>query len=93
VLLQRLKQYAAALGSIAEIVHNIELKDGKFDRPEVAGIERLITGICSAHKEDEISLARASASSWTCTNLSQDQARAKNTGLAERVCTASAKDR
>jgi hypothetical protein len=61
VLLQRLKLNDPALRAIAEIVHDIDLKDGKFGRPETAGIERLITGICTVHKEDEARLARASA--------------------------------
>jgi hypothetical protein len=61
VLLQRLTLNHLALRSIAEIVHDIDLKDGKFGRPETPGIERLITGICTAHKDDEARLARASA--------------------------------
>ncbi len=61
VLLQRLKLNHPALRPVAEIVHDIDLKDGKFDRPETAGIERLITGICTVHKDDEARLARASA--------------------------------
>jgi hypothetical protein len=48
-----------ALRVIAEIVHNIDLKDGKFDREETAGIDRLIAGIAMAHKEDEERLANA----------------------------------
>ena len=60
VLLQRLKLKQPALRAIAEIVHDIDLKDGKFGRPETPGIERLITGICSAHKEDVARLARVS---------------------------------
>jgi hypothetical protein len=61
VLLQRLKLNQLALRSIAEIVHDIDLKDSKFGRPETSGIERLITGICTLHKDDEARLARASA--------------------------------
>jgi hypothetical protein len=61
VLLQRLKLTDAALRPISEIVHDIDLKDGKFGRPETPGIERLITGICTAHKDDEARLARASS--------------------------------
>jgi hypothetical protein len=61
VLLQRLKLEDAALRPIAEIVHDIDLKDGKFGRVETSGIERLITGICMVHKDDEARLARASA--------------------------------
>lgn len=51
----------AGLRAIAEIVHDIDLKDGKFGRPECAGIERLITGICRAHRDDESRLARGCA--------------------------------
>jgi hypothetical protein len=61
VLLQRLKLSDAALRPIAEIIHDIDLKDAKFGRSETPGIERLITGICTAHKDDEVRLARASA--------------------------------
>src|SRR5262249_23000328 len=52
VLLQHLKLTDAALRPIAEIIHDIDLKDSKFGRAETPGIERLIAGICSAHKED-----------------------------------------
>jgi hypothetical protein len=61
VMLQRLKLNNPALRAIAEIVHDIDLKDAKFGRPETYGIERLITGICTMHKDDEERLARASA--------------------------------
>ena len=61
VLLQRLKLNHPALRPIAEIVHDIDLKDGKFGRPETPGLERLITGICTVYKEDEARFARASA--------------------------------
>jgi len=61
VLLKRLKLDNSALRPIAEIVHDVDLKDGKFGRPETSGIERLITGMCTAHKDDEMRLARGSA--------------------------------
>jgi hypothetical protein len=51
-----------ALRAIAEIVHDIDLKDGKYRREEAAGIDRLIAGIAMAHKKDVARLARASAS-------------------------------
>jgi hypothetical protein len=47
-----------ALVDIAEIVHDIDLKDGKFARPEAAGIERLLTGLIFANPEDEARLER-----------------------------------
>ena len=46
---------------IAEIVHDIDLKDGKFQRPETAGIARLIDGIAMSHKDDDTRLTRAAA--------------------------------
>src|SRR5438128_822576 len=61
VLLGRFALADAALRPIAEIVHDIDLKDGKFGRPETAGFEHLVAGIALAHREDEERLARASA--------------------------------
>lgn len=50
-----------ALSPIAEIVHDIDLKDSKYSRQETTGIDRLIAGIAMAHKDDETRLARGSA--------------------------------
>jgi hypothetical protein len=41
------------LRPIAEIVHDIDVKDGKFGRPEAAGIASLIAGIALAHRDDK----------------------------------------
>jgi hypothetical protein len=60
VLVARVGLDDAALKPIAEIVHDIDLKDGKFGRPETLGIDRVIAGIAMAHKEDETRRARAS---------------------------------
>lgn len=61
VLLQRFELGDPALRALAEIVHDIDLKDEKFARPEVAGIEPLINGIAMAHKADADRLARGEA--------------------------------
>ncbi len=61
VLMRCVDQSAPALRPLAEIVHDIDLKDARFGRPETAGVERLITGICSAHRDDESRLARGTA--------------------------------
>ena len=61
VLLAHLGLDDPALRLIAEIVHDIDVKDGKFGRPEVAGIEPLIAGIAVAHRADEQRLARGGA--------------------------------
>jgi hypothetical protein len=61
VLLARLGIDDAALRPIAEIVHDIDLKDGKFGRPEASGIDRLIAGIAMGHSDDETRLERGAA--------------------------------
>lgn len=61
ILIERFRLTDPALGPIAAIVHDIDLKDAKFGRPETAGIERLIAGIAMGHADDEGRLARGSA--------------------------------
>jgi len=61
VLLQRMKLNDAALRAIGEIIHDIDLKDSKFGRPEASGINCVITGICRASKDDDARLSRSSA--------------------------------
>ena len=48
----------AALERIAGIVHDLDLKDGKFGHPEAPGIDRLIAGIVAAHAGDRERLER-----------------------------------
>lgn len=52
VLLERLKIADNALRPIAEIIHDIDLKDSKFGRPEISGIALIVNAICTKHKED-----------------------------------------
>lgn len=61
VLVERLGLAAPALRAVAEIVHDIDLKDGKFRREEAAGIGQLVAGIVAAHADDETRLARGLA--------------------------------
>jgi hypothetical protein len=61
VLIERTGLNEPALGPIAEIVHDIDLKDSKFGRQDTPGIERLIAGIAMGHKDDETRLARGTA--------------------------------
>src|SRR5262245_36722688 len=60
VLLDRCGLKDAALRAIAEIIHDIDLKDGKFGRTEVAGIRTLIEGIGAATNDDTQRIARGS---------------------------------
>lgn len=52
-----------ALRCLAEIVHDIDLKDDKFGRQETQGIQHLIAGIAQAHAADDMRL-NASATVW-----------------------------
>jgi hypothetical protein len=47
-----------ALRAIAEIVHDIDLRDEKYARPETAGVQSTVTGICTGVRDD---LARITA--------------------------------
>jgi hypothetical protein len=53
VLLARAGLSDPALQAIAEIVHDIDLKDGKYGREEATGIAHLIAGIAMANQDDE----------------------------------------
>jgi hypothetical protein len=61
VLLQKFGLTDPALKQIAEIVHDIDLKDEKFGREDAFGVDRLIAGIAMSHPEDEKRLAEGSA--------------------------------
>ncbi|ESZ11256.1 chromate resistance protein [Mesorhizobium sp. M0923] len=58
VLLNRSGIVDPALQAIAEIVHDIDLKDGKFSRDETTGIASLIAGIAMTNKGDEQRIAQ-----------------------------------
>lgn len=53
VLLGRSGMTDPALNAIAEIVHDIDLKDNKFAREEASGIARMIEGLAISHQDDE----------------------------------------
>ena len=53
VLRRRFALEDPALRAIAEIVHDVDLKDAKFSRPEAPGLDRLIAGIALRHEDDE----------------------------------------
>ena len=58
VLCQRLRLTQPGISAIAEIIHDIDVKDAKFGRPETAGVAAQINGLCLAHREDEERLRR-----------------------------------
>jgi len=57
VLLREFALSEAALRSLGEIVHDVDVKDGKFARPEAPGLERLLAGLSLRHPDDEARLA------------------------------------
>jgi hypothetical protein len=61
VLVGRAGLIDPALAAIAEIVHDIDLKDGKFGREETGGIAHLIDGLSVSHKTDEQRVKRGAA--------------------------------
>ncbi len=49
------------LKKVAELVHEIDLKDGKYDTPEAKGIEEILMGIRKMSKDDADALERGMA--------------------------------
>jgi hypothetical protein len=60
-LLRRFALDDPALVPIAEIVHDIDLKDDKFGREDALGIERVLAAIAAAHADDPTRLERGAA--------------------------------
>jgi hypothetical protein len=56
VLCNRMQLREPGLRAVAEIVHDIDLKDAKFARPETEGVAALIAGLALVHRDDEARL-------------------------------------
>jgi hypothetical protein len=50
-----------ALHAVGEVVHDVDLKEAKYDREETRGIDHLVAGLAWAEAGDEARLARGSA--------------------------------
>jgi hypothetical protein len=59
-LLERFALREPGLRAVAEVVHDIDLKESKFARPETAGIAACIVGLCRDQRGDEGRLERGS---------------------------------
>ena len=59
VLVERFDLNDVGLLEIAQLVHDIDLKDDKFARSEAAGIEAVLTGIVTAVPDDDARLSAA----------------------------------
>ncbi|MGH7571688.1 MAG: chromate resistance protein ChrB domain-containing protein [Gemmatimonadota bacterium] len=51
----------AGLAAIAEIVHDLDLKESRYGRAEAAGIAAVLAGIARAHDDDGTRIERGSA--------------------------------
>ena len=60
VLLERMGIEDSALRAIADIVHDIDLRDEKYGREETAGVRSAITGICASSREDVERMSKGS---------------------------------
>jgi hypothetical protein len=60
-LLRRFELDDPALLQIAEVVHEIDLRDDKFEREDAVGIERVLAGIAAACPDDDSRLQRGAA--------------------------------
>ena len=59
-LIERFDLREPGLGTLAEIIHDIDIKDAKFARPEAPGVAAVIAGIAVAHPADEDRIALGS---------------------------------
>ena len=59
-LIERFALREAGLRAVAEVVHDIDLKESKFARPETSGFAACIAGLCRAHRDDDERLRRGS---------------------------------
>ena len=61
VLIARFGLREPALRRLAEIVHDIDLKDDRYAPARDAGLERLLAGIAMRHADDEARLREGAA--------------------------------
>ena len=58
VLCARFDLKEPGLAAVAELVHDIDVKDGRFGRAETPGLAAQIAGLALLHREDEARLQR-----------------------------------
>jgi hypothetical protein len=52
-LLRHIKPEDPALDALAEVIHDIDMKDEKYQRPETNGLAAMILGVAALYSEDE----------------------------------------
>ena len=88
VLCQRMALKEPGLRALSEVIHDIDLKERKFARPETDGVAAQIAGIGLLHREDAARLAHGSA---LCEQLLAYYSRKKDDQEQLPLPTASAK--
>ncbi len=53
VMIQRFGLQDQGLVPLAEVIHDIDLKDSRYDRAETAGINALLTGLAASQSDDD----------------------------------------
>jgi hypothetical protein len=61
VLCRRFALDVPGLSAIAELIHDLDLKDQKFGRPEAAGLAAQLTGLTLVHPDDASRIEHGSA--------------------------------
>lgn len=61
VLLDLIEKPDAGLRRIAEVVHDLDIRDRKYQHPETAGIKIMLDGLVANHDRDEDRIERATA--------------------------------
>lgn len=60
-LLERFGLDEPGFRAVAEVVHDIDLKESKFGRPETPGVAALVAGLCRKERDDEERLRQGSS--------------------------------
>ncbi len=58
VMVRRLGIQDQGLNALAEVIHDIDLKDNRYDRSETNGLSALLTGLAASEPDDEKRMAR-----------------------------------
>ncbi len=61
VMIERLIPQDRALAAMAEVVHDIDLKDEKYGRLETAGVKAILTGLVAAQPDDHLRMEKGFA--------------------------------
>jgi hypothetical protein len=59
-VIERFDLREPGLRAVADVVHDIDLKESKFGRPETTGIAACINGLCRDNRDDRVRLERGS---------------------------------